>query len=61
VATTDDALSNWTLTRSLRKLGMEELPQVWQQALEDKTPSFPVDDIFYRLEQKYQNLNELNR
>jgi hypothetical protein len=56
MGTANDAFREWTLKRSFRQLGTEELRQIWQQALEDKTPSFSVDDVFDRLEQKYQSL-----
>jgi antitoxin ParD1/3/4 len=59
--TANDALRNQTLNRSLRQEGMEELRQVWQQALGDKRSGIPVSDVFDRLEQKYQSLDELNR
>jgi antitoxin ParD1/3/4 len=38
-----DALRDWTQKRSLR-----------QQAIKDKTPGVPVDDVLNRLERKYQ-------
>ena len=49
-----DALRDWTQKRNLRQQGVEELRQVWQQAIKDKTPGVPVDDVLDRLEQKYQ-------
>jgi antitoxin ParD1/3/4 len=49
-----DALRDWTQKRSLRQQGVEELRQVWQQAIKDKTPGVPVDDVLNRLERKYQ-------
>jgi antitoxin ParD1/3/4 len=49
-----DALRDWTQKRSLRQQGIEELRQVWQQAIKDKTPGVPVDDVLDRLEKKYQ-------
>jgi antitoxin ParD1/3/4 len=49
-----DALRDWTQKRSLRQQGVEELRQVWQQAIKDKTPGAPVDDVLNRLERKYQ-------
>jgi antitoxin ParD1/3/4 len=49
-----DALRDWTQKRSLRQQGIEELRQVWQQAIKDKTPGVPVDDVLNRLERKYQ-------
>lgn len=51
-----DALRDWTLKRNLRQQGIEELRRVWQEALQDRTPGIPVDDVFDRLERKYQAL-----
>ena len=53
-----EALRDWTLKRSLRQQGIEELRQLWQQALEDKSPGIPVDDVLDRLERKYQLMAE---
>jgi antitoxin ParD1/3/4 len=49
-----DALRDWTQKRSLRQQGIEELRQVWQQAIKDKSPGVPADDVLDRLERKYQ-------
>ncbi len=51
-----DALRDWTLKRSLRRQGIKELRQVWQEALQDKSPGIPVDEVLDRLERKYQAL-----
>jgi antitoxin ParD1/3/4 len=51
-----DALRDWTQKRSLRQQGIEELRQVWRQALEQKTPGVAVDEVLDRLERKYQAL-----
>jgi antitoxin ParD1/3/4 len=40
----------------LRQQGIEELRQVWRQALEQKTPGMAVDEVLDRLERKYQAL-----
>jgi antitoxin ParD1/3/4 len=49
-----DALRDWTQKRNLRQQGVEELRQVWQQAIENRKPGVPVEDVLDRLEQKYQ-------
>ncbi len=49
-----DALRDWTQKRRLRQQGIEELRQVWQQAIKDQTPGVPADDVLNRLERKYQ-------
>jgi len=51
-----DALRDWTQKRNLRRQGIDELRQVWRQAMEDKTPGVPVDEVLDRLERKYQTL-----
>ncbi len=51
-----DALRDWTLKRSLRQQGIDELRQVWRQAMEDKTPGVPVNEVLDRLERKYKTL-----
>lgn len=49
-----DALRDWVQKRSPRQESVEELRQVWKQALDHRTPGVPVDDVLDRLERKYQ-------
>jgi len=49
-----EALRDWSQKRTLRQQGMEELRQIWQQAMEDKSPGIPADEVLDRLERKYQ-------
>ncbi len=51
-----DALRDWTQKRSLRRQGIDELRQVWRQAMADKTPGAPVNEVLNRLERKYRAL-----
>jgi antitoxin ParD1/3/4 len=51
-----DALRDWTQKRSLRQQGIDELRQVWRQAMENKTPGVPVREVLDRLERKYRDL-----
>jgi len=51
-----DALRDWSHKRHLQQQGIEALRQVWQQAIQDKSPGQPVDDVLDRLERKYQAL-----
>jgi len=51
-----DALRDWTQKRSLRQQGIDELRQVWRQAMEDKSPGVPVKEVLDRLERKYRAL-----
>ena len=48
-----DALRDWTQKRQLRQNGLVELRQLWQQALADKSPGVPADQVFEALERKY--------
>ena len=56
-----DALHEWTLMRDLRQQSLGELRSLWRQALEDKTPGAPVDEILERLERKYKALADAAR
>lgn len=49
-----EALRDWTLKRNLRQYEVDELRRMWQQAIDDKQPGLPVDDVLDRLEKKYQ-------
>lgn len=49
-----EALREWSHRRTLRQQGIEELRQIWQQAIEDKSPGIPADEVLDRLERKYQ-------
>ena len=56
-----DALRDWMQKRSLRQQGIDELRQVWRQAIEDKKSSVEVDEVLDRLERKYQALTDAAR
>lgn len=49
-----DALRDWTHKRSLQQHGIEELRNVWQQALNHELPGVPAEEVLDRLERKYQ-------
>ena len=51
-----DALRDWTQKRSMRQQGIDELRQVWRQAMDDKSPGVPVKEVLNRLERKYRDL-----
>lgn len=51
-----DALRDWTQKRNMRQQGIDELRQVWRQAMVDKTPGVPVKEVLDRLERKYRAL-----
>ncbi|HSI56054.1 MAG TPA: type II toxin-antitoxin system ParD family antitoxin, partial [Ideonella sp.] len=40
-----DALRDWIRKRSLRQQGVDELRQVWQAALQDKSPGVSADEV----------------
>lgn len=54
-----DALRDWTQKRNQRQQGLDELRQVWRQALKDKKPGVPVDEVLDRLERKYKALSNM--
>ena len=56
-----DALRDWSHKRSLRQQGIDELRQVWRQAMEDKTPGVPDNEVRDRLERKYQTLADAGK
>lgn len=49
-----DALRDWKHKRSLRQQGVTELRKLWQEALGEKSPGIPADEVLDRLERKYQ-------
>ena len=49
-----DALRDWTHKRRMRQQGITELRQLWHEAMQDKAPGVPVDEVLNRLERKYQ-------
>lgn len=53
-----DALRDWTYKRTLRQQGVAELRQLWQEALQNKTPGVAADAVLDRLERKYQAITD---
>jgi len=51
-----DALRDWTQKRSLRQQGIDELRQVWRQALQDEASNVSAENVLDRLERKYKAL-----
>lgn len=51
-----DALRDWAYKRTLRQQGVEELRQLWQEALREGTSGVAADEVLDRLERKYQAL-----
>jgi antitoxin ParD1/3/4 len=49
-----DALRLWAHRRSLQQQGVNELRQVWQEAMSDTSPGVSTDEVLNRLERKYQ-------
>ena len=56
-----DALRDWTQKRSLRQQGLDELRQVWRQAMENTGPGVPVKEVMNRLERKYRDFSKLGK
>jgi len=55
-----DALRHWNERRDLRQKSLRALSKVWRQALEDKSPGIPLDDVLDRLERKYQSIAKVS-
>jgi antitoxin ParD1/3/4 len=53
-----DALRDWVVKRSAQRQSLDSLRAVWQQAMNDEAPGVPMDEVFDRLERKYQALAE---
>jgi len=53
-----DALRDWTQKRTLRRQGLDELRQVWRQAMENAGPGVPVKEVMNRLERKYRDFSK---
>lgn len=49
-----DALRDWNQKRLLRQQGVDELRQIWLQAVNDPRPAVAPDEVLDRLERKYQ-------
>jgi antitoxin ParD1/3/4 len=56
-----DALHEWTQTRDLRQQSLVELRALWRQAVEEKTPGAPADEMLDRLEHTYRALADAAR
>lgn len=54
-----DAPRDWTHKRIRRQQGVAELRQLWQEALSDKSPGIPPDEVLDRLERKYQAIADV--
>ena len=56
-----DALRDWGYKRQLQQSGLQELRELWSQALQDETPGIPAEDVLDRLERKYRAIaNEVS-
>lgn len=53
-----EALRDWSHKRNLRERGLDELRQVWKEAMDDNSPGVSPDEVFNRLERKYRALAE---
>ena len=51
-----EALRDWTYKRNLRAHGLDELRRVWKQTVDENSPGVSPEEVFTRLEQKYQAL-----
>jgi antitoxin ParD1/3/4 len=53
-----DALRDWTHKRKLREQGLSDLRKCWLEAVADDSEGLDPDDVFDRLETKYDRLAE---
>jgi antitoxin ParD1/3/4 len=53
-----DALRDWTHKRNLREQSLAGLRKQWQQATADDSEGLDPDQVFDRLESKYEGLPE---
>jgi antitoxin ParD1/3/4 len=51
-----DALRDWTHKRKLREQGLEPLRSRWLEAVADNSEGLDPDQVFDRLERKYDDL-----
>lgn len=48
-----DALRDWTHKRHMREMGLSDLRKLWQEAVADESEGLDADEVFDRLEAKY--------
>lgn len=53
-----DALRDWTHKRNLREQGLSDLRKRWLEAIADDSEGLDPDQVFDRLERKYDGLAE---
>ena len=53
-----DALRDWTHKRNLREQSLSHLRKAWQEAVADDSEGLESDQVFDRLESKYERLAE---
>ena len=51
-----EALREWSQRRALRQEGLDELRRLWRQSASEPAPGLDPDEIFDRLERKYEAL-----
>ena len=51
-----DALRDWTHKRELRRQDLNALRRAWKEAIDNPGPAVDPDEVFDRLEKKYQSL-----
>jgi antitoxin ParD1/3/4 len=56
-----DALRDWTHKRKLREQGLSDLRKLWREAVADDSDGLDPDQVFDRLEGKYDALAETTR
>jgi Arc/MetJ-type ribon-helix-helix transcriptional regulator len=56
-----DALQELPQKQNMRHRGVDELREVWHQAMKDNSPGVHLKEVLNRLEQKYRALAKLVR
>jgi len=51
-----DALRDWNQKRQLRQQGIDDLRLAWREAIDNPGPGVDPDEVFERLEKKFQSL-----
>jgi antitoxin ParD1/3/4 len=49
-----DALRDWTRKRRLKPVGLQELREMWREAIENTEPGLSMEEVMGSLERKYQ-------
>lgn len=51
-------MRDWTYKLTMRQHGITKLRQLWQEAMNDKTPGVSADEVLDRLKRKYKPISD---